>query len=73
MALNRAAARERLRAQHDYEDKVKTEEEMRSLMAHLEAQDEVLLQVIHRTDRTDRELRRLARRLGVADDRAARL
>ena len=73
MALNRSAARERIRAQHEYEDRVKAEEEMRSLMTHLEAQDEMLLQVLHRLDRTDRELRRLARRLGVADDRAARL
>lgn len=73
MALNRAAARERIRAQHDYEGQVKAEEEMRSLMAHLEAQDEVLLQVLHRLDRTDRELRRLARRLGISDDREARI
>jgi uncharacterized membrane protein len=70
MALNRAAARERLRAQHDYEDQVKAEEETRMLMSHLESQDEVLLQVLHRLDRTDRELRRLARRLGVSEERA---
>jgi len=69
MAVNRAASRDRLRAQHDYEDQVRGEEETRMLMGHLEAQDEVLLQVLHRLDRTDRELRRLARRLGVADER----
>jgi uncharacterized membrane protein len=69
MAVNRAASRDRLRAQHDYEDQVRAEEETRTLMSHLEAQDEVLLQVLHRLDRTDRELRRLARRLGVADER----
>jgi uncharacterized membrane protein len=69
MAMSRAASRERLRAQHDYEDQVKAEEETRMLMAHLEAQDEVLLQVLHRLDRSDRELRRLARRLGIAEER----
>ena len=69
MAVNRASTRDRLRAQHDYEDQVKAEEETRMLMTHLEAQDEVLLQVLHRLDRTDRELRRLARRLGIAEER----
>ena len=69
MAVNRASARERLRAQQDYEDRVKTEEETRMLMSHLEAQDEVLLQVLQRLDRTDRELRRLGRRLGIAEER----
>ena len=69
MAVNRASARDRLRAQHDYEDQVKSEEETRMLMSHLEAQDEVLLQVLQRLDRTDRELRRLGRRLGIAEER----
>jgi uncharacterized membrane protein len=69
MAVNRSAARDRLRAQQDYEDRVKVEEETRMLMNHLEAQDEVLLQVLQRLDRTDRELRRLGRRLGIAEER----
>jgi len=69
MALNRAAGRDRLRAQHDYEQQVKVEEEMRTLMSHLEAQDELLLQVVQRLDRNDRELRRLARRLGIGEQR----
>jgi uncharacterized membrane protein len=70
MALNRAATRERLRAQQAYEEQVKAEEELRTLMSHLESQDEVLLQILYRLDRTDRELRRLARRLGITDERA---
>lgn len=70
MALNRAALRDRLRAQQDYEDEVRGEEEMKALMRHMEAQDEVLLQVLYRLDRTDRELRRLARRLGITEERA---
>jgi uncharacterized membrane protein len=69
MALNRASLRDRLKAQQDYEQQVKDEEEMKALMSHLEAQDEVLLQVLYRLDRTDRELRRLARRLGIAEER----
>ena len=69
MALNRAAGRDRLRAQQDYEQQVKVEEEMRTLMTHLEAQDELLLQVVQRLDRNDRELRRLARRLGIGEQR----
>jgi uncharacterized membrane protein len=69
MALNRSAGRDRLRAQQDYEQQVKFEEEMRTLMNHLEAQDELLLQVVQRLDRNDRELRRLARRMGLGEER----
>ena len=69
MAMNRAADRERLRAQGDYEMHVKLEEELRSIMTHLEVQDEVLLEVIQRLDHGERELRRLTRRLG-AEERA---
>ncbi|HUZ88651.1 MAG TPA: DUF1003 domain-containing protein [Candidatus Acidoferrales bacterium] len=68
MAMGRAQSRDRLRAQKDYEIEVKGEEELRMLMNHLEVQDEVLLQILHRLDRTDRELRRLARRLDLSDD-----
>jgi hypothetical protein len=39
-------------------------------MTHLEVQDEVLIQVLARLDRVDRELRRQSRRLGVADEQA---
>src|SRR5579884_5328 len=67
MALNRLALRDRLRAQQEYEEQVKAEEETRALMGHLEAQDEVLLQILYRLDRSDRELRRLARRLGIEE------
>jgi uncharacterized membrane protein len=70
MSLNRLAERDRLRAQHEYEVNVKSEEEIRMLMTHLEVQDEVLLQVLLRLDRSDRELRRLARRLGLAEEPA---
>jgi uncharacterized membrane protein len=65
MALNRLAARDRLRAEHDYELDVKTEEELKALMNHLMHQDEILLQIVNRLDRGDRELKRLARHLEV--------
>jgi len=38
-------------------------------MTHLEVQDEVMLQVLQRLERGDRELRRISRRLGIEDER----
>ena len=69
MALNRAANRDRLAAQQAYQEGVKAEEELKSVMTHLEVQDEVMLQVLHRLERSDRELRRISRRLGIEDER----
>jgi len=63
MALNRQADRDRLRAQHEYELNVKAEEELKALMNHLMHQDEILLQIVNRLDRGDREQKRLARRI----------
>ena len=71
MALNRMSDRDRLRAQHEYEVAVKGEDETKAVMTHLEIQDEILIQVLHRLDRTDRELRRLSRRLGEAEESAS--
>lgn len=71
MALNRADGRARLSAQQDFQEGVKGEEELKAVMAHLEGQDELLLQVLHRLERNDRELRRIIRRLGMEDDRQA--
>ena len=69
MVLNRAAQRDRLAAQQAFQEGVKSEEEMKAVMTHLEVQDEVMLQVLHRLERTDRELRRITRRLGMEEDR----
>ncbi|MGH7762912.1 MAG: DUF1003 domain-containing protein, partial [Candidatus Dormibacteraceae bacterium] len=66
MALNHLADRDRIRAQHDYELDVKAEEELKALMNHLMHQDEILLQIVNRLDRGDREMKRLARRLEQA-------
>src|SRR5207253_598868 len=68
MALNRFADRDRLRAQHDYELDVKAEEETKALMNHLMHQDEILLQIVNRLDRSDREMKRLTRRLEQATE-----
>lgn len=68
MALNRLNDRDRLRAQQDYELDVKAEEELKALMNHLMHQDEILLQIVNRLDRGDREMKRLARRLEQAID-----
>src|SRR5205823_12025864 len=70
MALNRRYDRERLRAQHDYELDVKAEEELKALMNHLMHQDEILLQIVNRLDRGDRELKRLVRTLEAYDNNA---
>jgi uncharacterized membrane protein len=66
MAFNRQSDRDRLRAQHDYELDVKAEEELKALMNHLMHQDEILLQIVNRLDRGDREMKRLARLLEAA-------
>lgn len=63
MALNRRAFRDRLRAEHDYELSVKLEEELKSIMTHLENQDEVMVQLLERLERVDGDLLRLNRRL----------
>jgi uncharacterized membrane protein len=63
MGLNRLGIRDRLRGQHEYEVSVKSEEELKAIMSHLEAQDDALLQILQRLDRSDRELRKIGRRL----------
>src|ERR1700716_368109 len=68
MSLNRFADRDRLRAQHEYELNVKAEEELKAPMNHLMHQDEILLQIVNRLDRADRELKRLERRVEPAID-----
>ncbi len=70
MALNRMYDRERLRAQHEYELDVKAEEELKALMNHLMHQDEILLQIVNRLDRADREMKRLVRTLETSDNTA---
>jgi uncharacterized membrane protein len=68
MAFNRQADRDRLRAQHEYELNVKAEEELKALMNHLMHQDEILLQIVNRLDRGDREMKRVARLLEAVQE-----
>jgi uncharacterized membrane protein len=68
MAFNRQGDRERIRAQNDYELNIKAEEELKALMNHLMHQDEILLQIINRLDRGDREMKRLARLLEASQE-----
>lgn len=68
MMLTLSSDRDRVRAQQEYEVAVKAEEEMRAVMAHLEAQDEVMLQILQRLERNDRAVRRMGRRLGIPED-----
>src|SRR5437879_1081681 len=63
MTLNGFVDRDRLRAQNEYELNVKAEEETKALMNHLMHQDEILLQIVNRHDRSDREMKRLTRRV----------
>ncbi|MDY3556513.1 DUF1003 domain-containing protein [Gemmata sp. JC717] len=57
MSQNRVAALDRIRAQNDYEINLKAEEEVRVVLAHLEAQSAVLRQL-------QQELRELKAQLG---------
>ena len=63
MMLNRRAFRDRLRAEHEYELNVKLEEELKSIMSHLENQDDVLVQALERLERVETHVLRINRRI----------
>src|ERR1700678_1849123 len=50
MSQNRQAAKDRLMAEQDYEVNCKAEDELKSIMSHLEQQDEVMLDVLRRME-----------------------
>ena len=50
MSQNRQAAKDRLMAEQDYEINLKAEEELKSIMTHLEQQDEVMLDILRRME-----------------------
>ena len=62
MGQVRAGLRSRIEAQQRFEVDAKEEEEERAIMAHLEAQDEIMLQLLYRLERSEREVHRLTRR-----------
>lgn len=50
MPQNRQAAKNRLMAEQDYEVNLKAEDELKSIMMHLEQQDEVMLDMLRRME-----------------------
>ena len=50
MSQNRQAAKDRLAAEHDFQVNVKAEEEVKAIMMHLEQQDEMMLDILHRLE-----------------------
>jgi uncharacterized membrane protein len=56
MSQNRQADKDRLMAQHDYEINLKAEREVKDIMHHLEQQDEIMIDILHRLEAQHREL-----------------
>jgi uncharacterized membrane protein len=50
MSQNRQAAKDRLMAEQDYDVNCKAEDELKSIMSHLEQQDEVMLDILRRME-----------------------
>jgi uncharacterized membrane protein len=50
MSQNRQAAKDRLMAEQDYDVNLKAEDELKSIMNHLEQQDEVMLDILRRME-----------------------
>ena len=50
MSQNRQADKDRLMAEHDYQIKTKAEQEVKSIMEHLEQQDEVMIDILRRLE-----------------------
>src|SRR5690242_19788217 len=50
MSQNRQADKDRLMAQHDYEINLKAEREVKDIMHHLEQQDDLMIDILHRLE-----------------------
>lgn len=50
MSQNRQAQKDRLAAEHDYQINSTAAEEIKAILAHLEYQDELMLQMLHRME-----------------------
>ncbi|MDO8432907.1 MAG: DUF1003 domain-containing protein [Candidatus Binatus sp.] len=50
MSQNRQATKDRLMAEQDYVVNIKAEDEVKSIMAHLEQQDEVMIDILRRIE-----------------------
>jgi uncharacterized membrane protein len=56
MSQNRQAAKDRLMAEQDYMVNTKAEEELKAVMQHLEAQDDIMLDLLLRLEEQHREI-----------------
>ena len=56
MSQNRQSAKDRLMAEQDYLINTKAEEELKAVMQHLEAQDDLMLDLLHRLEEQHREM-----------------
>jgi len=56
MSQNRQADKDRLMAEHDYQINMKAEQEVKSIMQHLEQQDEVMIDILRRLEAQHQEL-----------------
>jgi uncharacterized membrane protein len=56
MSQNRQSAKDRLMAEQDYLINTKAEEELKAVMQHLEAQDDVMLDLLHRLEEQHLEM-----------------
>jgi len=50
MSQNRQVQKDRLAAEHDYQINTKAEEEIKAILTHLDYQDDLILQVLHRME-----------------------
>lgn len=64
MSQNRQADKDRLMAEHDYQINMKAEQEVKSIMQHLEQQDDLMIDILRRLEVQHQEL--LARSVAVA-------
>ncbi len=78
MSQNRQAAKDRLTAENDYKTDMQGEEEIRHILAHLEHQDLLIIQIIERLEHQHQEILDRIKRLEPAaaqegiEDSAAR-
>lgn len=56
MSQNRQSEKDRLAAEHDYQINVKAEDEVKSIMHHLEQQDELMIDILHRLEQQHHEM-----------------
>jgi uncharacterized membrane protein len=56
MSQNRQATKDRLAAEYDYQINVKAEDEVKSIMHHLEQQDEMMIDILHHLETQHKDI-----------------